>query len=389
MIPRIIELPKKSFILLGPRGVGKSTLIQQKLKADLEINLLRSREFISLHQNPDQLIEMTAHLEKGSWVFIDEIQRVPEILNIVHELYESKKLNFALTGSSARKIKRGSGNLLAGRALQIFLHPFAFPEFQKILTLEEAILWGTIPLVVTEKNYRKETLATYVETYLREELIQEGIIRKMDSFLRFLQVAGVVNGQALNYENIARESHIGRTTVQNYFDVLTETLIGFELPAYKPGLKVKEIARPKFYFFDSGVARACADLLSYEIDSSYKGYLFETFIINQLKMYNDYSGKNLGIYYYGISGGSEVDLVIETKKRSQAQKPHLIAIELKSGVKFKREWIRSLQSLSATTKIKVEKKYCVYMGTQRLTIDDVHIVPAKIFLKQVFAGEIF
>lgn len=389
MITRIKELPTKSFILLGPRGVGKSTLIKQKLTPDLEINLLRSREYLSLHQNPDQLLQMTEHLPKGAWVFIDEVQRVPEILNLVHEIYETRRLNFALTGSSARKIKRGGGNLLAGRALQIFLHPFAYPEFRQVLTLDEAVLWGTLPLVANDEEYRKDTLATYVETYLREELVQEGIIRKIDSFLRFLKVAGTLNGQALNYDNIGRESHIGRTTVQNYFDILIETLIGFELPAYQPGLKVKEIARPKFYFFDSGVARACADLLAYEVDSAYKGFLFETLMINQVRSYNDYSRKQLDIYYYGISGGAEIDLVIETKKRSQKQKPHLIAIEFKSGVKFKSEWIQSLKSLHAPEKVNIEKKYCVYQGTQRLTVDGVHVLNAEIFLKLLFQGDIF
>ena len=389
MIPRLKKLPKKSFILLGPRGVGKSTLIKQQIKPALEINLLRSKDYISLGQNPDRLLEMTTALKEGDWVFIDEVQRVPEILNVVHDIYESRRIHFALSGSSARKIKRGGGNLLAGRALQAFLYPFVYPEFYKNQSIEDAIIWGTLPVVVTQDEYRKDTLATYVETYLREELIQEGIIRKIDSFLRFLQIAGLLNGQILNYENVSREAHLGRTTIQTYFDVLIETLIGFHLPSYQPAMKVKEISKPKFYFFDSGVARACADLLSYDVDPSYKGYLFETLIINQIRAYNDYSGKKLGLYYYGVSSGFEVDLIIETKKRSPSKKAEIIPIEIKMGRQFKREWLQGIKSIRAQDKITIGPSYCVYLGNEKAVVNGVNVLSAEDFLKKLFKGESF
>ncbi|MGZ3771833.1 MAG: ATP-binding protein [Bdellovibrio sp.] len=389
MVERILTLPNKSFLLFGPRGVGKSTLLKRKINAALTVNLLKSSDFLMFTQNPDHLIELTKPLKKGDWVVIDEVQRIPELLNIVHEIYESKNIHFALSGSSARKLKRGGANLLAGRALQTFLYPFAFPEFKNLSSLKDAIEWGTLPSIVTEPEFRTETLATYVETYLREELVQEGIIRNTDSFIRFLKVAGIMNGQSLNYENISRESHTSRTTVQTYFEILSDTLIGFYLPSYQPGLKVKEVSKPKFYFFDSGVARACAGLISYQLDSNYKGYLFETLMVNQIKSYNEYSKKRLGIYFYGIAGGSEVDLVIEQKIRTHNAPAEVIAIEFKLGDKWKNEWKKNISVLSESAKIKISKKYIVYTGERNFETDDIYVVSAERFLELLFEGNIF
>ena len=388
-ITRIQSFPRKSFFLFGPRGVGKSTLLKQKIKADLYINLLKSSEFLDYKQNPDHLFEIVSPLKENSWVVIDEIQRVPELLNIVHEIYETKKIHFALSGSSARKLKRGGANLLAGRALNVLLYPFCYPEFQNIYSISDASEWGTLPLVVMDQDLKKETLASYVETYLREELIQEGIIRKTDSFLRFLKIAGIMNGQTINFENISRESHTSRTTVQTYFEILIDTLIAFYLPSYQPGLKVKEVSKPKFYFFDSGVARSCAGLLSYTLDSAYHGYLFETFLINQVKSYNDYSKKKLDLFYYGISGSSEIDLIIETKKRSPESVANIIAIEFKLGNKWKSEWKKSISILESSSKLEVTKSYIVYTGIKRLEISGIVIIDVKDFLTELFEGKIF
>lgn len=389
MIKRLKKLPNKSFILFGPRGVGKSTIIQQQISPKVEINLLHSKEYLSLTQNPDLLLNRVAHLQVGDWVFIDEVQRVPEILNIVHDIYEKKRLNFAITGSSARKIKRSGGNLLAGRALQSYLYPFCYPEFKASTSINEAVEWGTLPLITTDKEYKKDTLATYVETYLKEELVQEGIIRKTDSFLRFLQVAGILNGQTINFENVSRESHIARSTVQTYFEILVDTLIGFYLPAFQPGLKVKEVAKSKFYFFDTGVARASADLLSYDLDVLYKGYLFETFMINQVRSYNEYSGKRIDLSYYSISNSGEIDLIIEIKKRTMNVKAEIIAVEFKSASRFKKEWLKSFSLISESKKISVARKICVYLGKETLTFDDIEIMPAEVFLQKIFQEEIF
>lgn len=389
MINRIQHLPRKSFLLFGPRGVGKSTLLEQNISAKLVINLLRSSDFLSLKQNPDHLIELTQPLKKHDWVIIDEIQRVPELLHIVHEIYERKKIHFALSGSSARKLKRGGADLLAGRALQTYLFPFVYPEFKDHTTLDDSIEWGTLPSVVMEPEYRRDMLTTYVETYLREELIQEGIIRNTSSFMRFLLAAGIMNGQSLNFENIARESHTSRSTVQTYFEILIDTLIGFYLPPYQPGLKVKEVSKSKFYFFDSGVARCCAGFASYSLDQSYKGYLFETFMVNQLRAYNEYSKKHLGIYFYGVSGGNEVDLLIETQKRSPKSPSEVIAIEFKLGTRWKNEWRQGLSTLTPNKKFFIKKKYVVYTGTSKFETEDITVLGAEEFLEILFKDNIF
>lgn len=389
MINRVVTLPHKSFFLFGPRGVGKSTLLKEKVRADLVINLLKSSDFVALKQNPDLLLTMVKPLKAGAWVTIDEIQRVPELLNVVHELYESRHLNFALTGSSARKLRRGGANLLAGRVLQTHLYPFVYPEFQDLTTIADAVDWGTLPIIITEPEYRQDTLMTYVETYLREELIQEGIIRNTDSFMRFLNIAGLMNGQILNFENIARDAHVSRTTVQTYFQILVDTLIGFMLPSYQPHLRVKEVVKSKFYFFDSGIARGSANLVSYPLDSSYRGRLFETFMVNQVKAYNQYSKKHRNLSFYGISGGHEIDLIVELTKAQQAAKAEIVAIEFKTGDKWKREWCRPIADVADNIKFRIARQIGVYEGDRELAIGDMVIYPAEKFLQLLFAGEIF
>ncbi len=213
LIKRTLELPNKTFFLFGPRGTGKSTLLKQKLKAAIEINLLKSSDFLSLSHNPSLLREKLDHLKSGQWVLIDEVQKIPALLDEVHALYEEKRLHFALSGSSARKLKRGGANLLAGRALQNYLFPLMKKEYGEKAKLKDIIDWGSLPGVVTDQKNRIETLASYVETYLRQELMEEGLVRKLEPFSRFLKVAGIYNAHILNIENVARECQVGRTTV--------------------------------------------------------------------------------------------------------------------------------------------------------------------------------
>jgi len=389
MIDRILSPPKKSFFLFGPRGVGKSTYLKNSLKAALYIDLLRSDQYLPLLRNPSVLREKCDALKAGNWVIIDEVQRIPELLNEVHSLYEDLKLNFALSGSSARKLKRGGANLLAGRALQKFMYPLVWSEFPKNWTIEKAISWGTLPGVVTDETHKVETLATYVETYLRQELMEEGLIRKADPFMRFLAVAGIMSGQTLNVDNVARDAAVGRTTVQTYFDILEDTLIGFRLPSYRAELKVKEVSHPKFYFFDSGVARACGDQVRFEIDSSYRGFLFESFMIGQLQAFNSYFGRGLKLAYYKISGGAEIDLVIETKKKSQRGAAEVVCIEFKSAKKWDHRWNQPINDFSDQGKLKVQRKIGVYLGQESLKSNGFEVWPAEKFLEELFSGSLF
>ncbi len=388
-IERSLELPNKSFLLLGPRGTGKSTLLKMKVRPALEINLLKSSQYLPLQQNPSVLQEWTSHLKKGDWVVIDEVQKIPALLDEVHAIYEDKKLNFALTGSSARKLKRGNANLLAGRALQVYLFPLTWLELKDQFSLEAVLEWGSLPAVVTDPKNRKETLATYVETYLKQELVEEGIIRKLDPFVRFLGVAGKYNAQVLNVENIARESHLKRTTVDSYFEILEETLIASRLPALSLGLQTKEVRHPKFYYFDAGVARASAGLLFDATDSISKGYALETFILSELRAYNSYFKKERNIFYYKVVNGIEVDFVIETAKKTLSRSASYLAIEVKLGSQWDRRWSKALAGLVSNKQSKVKRGIGVYGGSRRFSQDGIDVFPVQDFLKDINAGKFF
>lgn len=387
VISRYLLLPKRSFLLLGPRGTGKSTLIRQQIKFDLEIDLLKSKFFLPLSANPSVLEEWTKSLPSGAWIYIDEIQKIPALMDEVHSLYESRRFNFALSGSSARKLKRGGANLLAGRALSAQLFPFTQEEYKAHHSLDSAIEWGALPQVITEPEFRKDFLSSYVETYLREELIEEGLIRKLEPFLRVLQVVGLYNGQVLNIENIARESHVGRTSIDKYFEILEDTLIGFRLPPLRQKWNAKEITHPKFYMFDPGVARACAGLLSDEMDASWLGFSLETLIINEVRAYNHYLGKNRALFYYKYSGGYEIDLLIENRKKTLSSPQQLTAIEVKSTRKWDKRWNAPLRDLKEKSKGRVRRIAGVYRGSQTLEFDDVTVYPVERFLERLSKGE--
>lgn len=387
-IKRTLHLPSKSFILLGPRGCGKSTLIHHQLKFDLQIDLLKSKNFLPLSANPSLLEGWTRNLKPGAWVLIDEVQKIPALMDEVHSLYESKRLNFALSGSSARKLKRSGVNLLAGRALLSYLFPLTYMEYQKTWTLEEAIDWGSLPQVITESAYKEDYLLTYLELYLRQELAEEGIIRKLEPFRRFLQVCGAHNAQILNVDNIARESHIARSTIDKYFEILEDTLLGFRLQPFQPKWNRKEFTHPKFYLFDSGVARSCAELLTEEVDNYWRGFSFESLIINEVRAYNYYLKKNKNIFYYKYSSGYEIDLIIENKKKSISTKQELTAIEIKLAKQWDKRWEDPLIDLQIKSHGKIKSLVGVYMGKNIIEKNHIKIYPASEFLKQLALGEI-
>lgn len=389
MIRRALELPDKSFILLGPRGTGKSTLIKSQIKFSLEINLLKSSFFLPLSNNPSLLHEWIKHLKPGDWVYIDEIQKIPGLLDEVHAAYEDQKLNFALSGSSVRKLRRGGSNLLAGRALQVQLFPLVKKEYQERLEIRDVLLWGTLPLVVVDAANRKETLEAYVETYLRQELIEEGLIRKMEPFIRFLNIAGLYNAQTLNIENIARDSHVGRTTVDKYFEILEETLLGYKLQAFQAKVNKREIQHPKFYLFDTGVARACAGLLGEEEDPVWMGHAFETCMMNEIKAYNSYSKKQKNLFYYRFTQGYEIDLVVETKKKTLSNPGEVILMEFKYSKKWDKRWSEPLEDFIKKSKRKVKSAYCIYLGETKTSQAGVQILHFGDFFKKLHQDEIF
>jgi predicted AAA+ superfamily ATPase len=388
-IDRICQLPSKSFLLLGPRGTGKSTIIRKTVPFKIEINLLRSKEFLPLSANPSLLEKRVEHLKQGDWVYIDEIQKIPALLDEVHYLYEKKKLNFALSGSSARKLKRGGANLLAGRAIAGQFFPLTFAEYKDYHTIEDAVDWGVMPQVVTQSELRSEYLSTYVEAYLKEELMEEGLIRKLEPFVRFLQTLGIMNAQVLNVENIARESHVGRTTVDKYFEIIEETLLGFRLSPLRAKWNAKESSHPKFYLFDPGVARACAGLLSDEVDGVWRGQSFESLIINEVRAHNHYLKKNRNLFYYSYSGGYEIDLIIENKKKTLSLAQELTAIEIKFSKKWDKRWNSNLEDFKSKSRGRVKRLIGVYRGFEVIEFPTVVVYPVGDFLNRLSEGEFF
>ncbi len=387
-IQRLLSLPKSSFMLLGPRGTGKSTLIRNVVPVDLEIDLLQSKNYLALSSNPSHLQALTKDLKAGSWVFLDEIQKIPSLLDEVHSLLESKKLNFALSGSSARKLRRQGANLLAGRAISAQLFPMTHFEYKKFYSLDQAIQWGSLPTSITKPNDSADYLASYVETYLREELVEEGLIRRLEPFIRFLNICGTYNAQILNVDNVARESFVGRSTVQSYFEILEETLLGFRLPSLKVKFNSKELNHPKFYLFDNGVSRACANLAFEEIDSVWSGHAFEALIINEVRIHNRYLKKNRDLFYYKYSGGYEIDLIIENQKKTMSTKQKLTAIEIKSAKKWDKRWNDPLIDFKNKSDGRCKSLLGIYRGNEILNADGVEILPAEVFLDRLAKGQV-
>lgn len=388
-IHRVVQPPAKSFLLLGPRGTGKSTWLAHAFPRALTVDLLDSSRFLALTRDPASLARMVAPLRRGDWVVIDEIQRIPALLDEVHRLYEQRRgIHFALSGSSARKLRRAGANLLAGRAVQMQMLPFVWPEYRDAWSIDQACEWGTLPLVVSDPDHRAATLAAYVETYLKEEITAEALVRTLDPFARFLQVAGLYNGQVLNIENLSREAAVKRTTVERYFQILEDTLLAFRVPAVSLGIRTKETTHPKFFLFDTGVARAAAGLVRDEVDSVWKGFAFEALLCHELRGRAAVSGKERPIFHYSVSGSFDVDFLVQTKPKTLSAPRQFVAIEAKLGRTFKPFWAGGLRTLLGESGSQVRRGIIVYSGSDRLEFEGIDVMPAAMFLDELHAGRI-
>jgi uncharacterized protein len=389
VIQRILKLPTRSFFLFGPRGTGKSTWLKQVLLDAPRIDLLDASLYLELTRDPHRLEALIGAHRPQSWVVLDEIQKVPPLLDEVHRLMESRRWRFALCGSSARKLRRGGANLLAGRAITLNMEGFISAELGDDFDLMFSTNWGFLPAVQTDRKEAADILAAYVDTYLKEEIREEGFVRNVPPFVRFLAVAGLMNGQVVNGANIAREAAVPRATVDAYFSILTDTLIGHFLPAWRPSAKVREASHPKFYWFDPGVARAAAGLHRDPVEHAWKGTALETLIFHELRVHNEVSHKHRQIAYYRTPAGIEIDFVIETRKRQAGTPPHVVAIEVKLAPKWNRSWERPLRDLRGQDGIKVDRCFGVYSGDRSYDIDGVQVMPVAEFLETLHAGGIF
>lgn len=389
LINRMLRLPERSFFIFGPRGVGKSTWLRQVLPEAKFFDLLETSLFLELSQAPGKLAALAAPLPENAWVVIDEIQKVPDLLDEVHRLMETQKWRFALCGSSARKLRRKGTNLLGGRALTRELSAFSSKELGDLFDLEFSLEWGMLPYVQLDRSYAADILNSYVNTYLKEEIKEEGLVRSVPPFIRFLNIAGQLNGQQINAQNIARAAAVARSSVDVYFSILEDTLLGSFLPAYRPGLKVREQSHPKFYWFDPGVARAAAGLLFDPVDRLWQGTALETLVYHELKVYNHTHNKNRPIAFYRTGNGAEIDFVIETRKRQATAPPHIVCIEVKLAGSWNNRWEQPMRSLKKHGKIFVDKMIGVYLGTKIYHFDEVAVLPVQEFLDSLYNGKFF
>jgi predicted AAA+ superfamily ATPase len=381
MYQRLLSPPNHSFFLFGPRATGKTTWLRKQIPNALWKNLLLDEDYLPLLADSSILRSEVEALERDSWVVIDEVQKVPSLLNEVHELISryGGRYKFAMSGSSARKLRRVNANLLAGRALDLKFYPLSFAEVGEDFDLDSILAYGTLPSVFSEIEYKANLLTSYVGTYLKQEIQQEAMVEDIASFHRFLIVAGNMNGEIMNLASLARDASVARSTVERYFDILVDTLIGFRLPGWQPRFKSRERITPKFYLFDTGVVRALSQRVRDKVSDFEKGKLLETYILHELRCAQSFQDLGGDFYYWRTPAGVEVDFIWSRGERA-------IGIEIKSSSKWRHENSSALRELLSAGKVK--DAYGVYLGKVQLMDDGVRVYPVKDFLKALHAGEI-
>jgi predicted AAA+ superfamily ATPase len=385
MYKRILTLPlseTESCFLWGPRQTGKSKLLKTLFPNAKRYDLLLSNEYHRLLTNPglireECLAENKASLEKKLPVIIDEVQKIPALLDEVHWLIENAGIRFILCGSSARKIKRGQANLLGGRAVRYELHPLVYLEIPNF-SLSKALNAGLLPRHY-QKPYSQRLIEPYVGDYLKEEIAAEALTRNVPAFSRFLKIAALTNGELINYQNIASECGVSAPTVKEYFQILDDTLIGKPLPAFRKRAKRRLIGAPKFYFFDIGIVAYLTHRGSVEKGSELFGRALEHFIYMEILAHSSYSELNYPISYWKTASGFEVDFVLGD---------HEIAIEVKSASMVGN---RHLKGTRAFKEEYAARNYIVVSmdPKPRKTTDGIDILPWNIFLDRLWEGRIF
>jgi len=339
----INPIKTKSFFLFGPRQTGKSTFAKALLNPrDLYIDLLPQRSFLRYAKNPGSVREeILAHLERhpDALCVIDEVQKIPALLDEVHELIESKGIRFILTGSSARKLRRGAANLLAGRAYTYHLFPLTFKEIGEPFNLDKALRIGTLPILWgSGDEVPEEFLRSYSETYLKEEVAAEGLVRDIGPFAQFLDIAAANDGETVNANNIARECAVSAKTVQQYYQILEDTFLAVKLPAWTRSARRRLVSSPRYYFFDPGVTNALTHTLADEMNPNTLGRRFEQFVINQVTAAIHYNRLDYTLHYWRTNHGAEVDLLVCKGRRI------LFAVEIKSSRHISTESLSGLRS---------------------------------------------
>jgi uncharacterized protein len=373
MYTRILQPPKaKSFFLFGPRGTGKTTWVKTTFPKAVYLDLLDAELFNDLLANPTRLENFIPD-KTDAWVAIDEVQRIPELLNEVHRLIESHKHKFILTGSSARKLRRGDHNLLAGRALTYTFFPLTAQELGKDFNLSHSLAYGHLPSVYVEHDPKKY-LESYVATYLEEEIRQEGLSRNLGAFSRFLEAASFSQGSVLNISAVARECAIERKAAEHYFQILEDLLIGHRIPVFTKRAKRRMAAHPKFYFFDTGIYRTVRPMGPLDLPEEGEGGAFETLVFQELFAVNSLLNLEYQISCWRTSSQMEVDFILYGKRG-------LIAVEVKRTGKIKQSHLSGVKAF--LREYPTAKSYFVYGGKRKMREGRVEVIPISDFLKQL------
>ena len=372
---RLIKKPlesRKSFFLFGPRGTGKTTWLKHRLPEALFVNLLQSEYYNRLSANPGHLRQLIPPDHTG-WTVIDEVQRIPALLNEVHDLIEARGLVFVLTGSSARTLRRRGVNLLAGRALTYRMHPLMAVEQQEAFNLRDSVQLGHLPARFSESDPGKY-LKDYVQTYLREEVMQESLTRNIGHFSHFLEVASFSQGVTINISAVAREAHIERSVAENYFSILEDLLIAVRLPVFSRKAKRKLISQKKFYFFDAGVFRAIRPVGPLDSDAEIDGPALETLVLQELRAVNDYYEYGYQIFFWRTRSSLEVDFVLYGPRG-------LLAIEIKRSTQIQPKDTRALREFKKD--YPPAKCYVFYGGPSPVYMDEVTVLPIEHALRNL------
>jgi predicted AAA+ superfamily ATPase len=373
-IERLLDLPsliqKKSHFLFGPRQTGKTSLIRHSLKGVRSYDLLETSVYLTLSQNPGRLGQ---ELEpRDEIVVIDEIQRLPVLLNEVQRLIEERGIRFLLTGSSARKLRRGGINLLGGRARTKYMHPLTYWELGSQFDLFKAIDRGLLPSIYLSDDPRAD-LQAYTGSYLQQEIVAEGTTRNIPAFSRFLKVAALCNGTIVNFTNASNDAQVPRTTVYEYFEILKDTLLLYEIPAWRKSKKRKPLTSSKYYFFDVGVV-ATLQGREFRQGTPEFGEAFETYLMHELVSYSDYiSGEPLS--YWRSTSGFEVDFILGDHT----------AIEVKAKENLSTHDLKPLRALAEEKKLK--RYLCVSLEPRRRILENLTVLPLRDFLEALWSGE--
>jgi predicted AAA+ superfamily ATPase len=373
-VERVLNLPsllqRKSHFLFGPRQTGKTSLIRHSLKGVRTYDLLDNSLYLSLSQDPGRIAQEISPRDKI--VVVDEIQRLPVLLNEVHRLIEERGLRFLLTGSSARKLRRGGVNLLGGRARTKYMHPLTYRELGNQFNLFKAVERGLLPSIYLSDDPHAD-LQSYTGSYLQQEIVAEGVTRNVPAFSRFLKVAALCNGTVVNFTNVSNDAQVPRTTVYEYFEILKDTLLLYELPSWRKSRKRKPLTSSKYYFFDVGVV-ATLQGRQFRPGTPEFGEAFETYLLHELVSYRDYtSGEPLS--YWRSTSGFEVDFILGDHT----------AIEVKAKENLSGRDLKPLRVLAEEKKLK--RYLCVSLEPRRRNLENLTILPFREFLEALWSGE--